>query len=1605
MSKYRVDSPAGTPLDPYAFEKSIAAPNYNNPSPFSSVASSIELATPEKIDEGYGTMGNASYAVQAINEAKARDQGTLELVAKGVGNVARTIAVEAGKTPGYFGGVLGAIGNEIAGDGKNSMSYIVDNAWVKAFNGLDKSVQDMMPVYISQQVQEGNLWDKLGSGGWWATTGANGVGFMLSMFLPGMAAKALGVGEKIAAGTEALANVSTRWLGKAATGESWVSKLGLMTAPDDAIRTATELASKLPGATEESVALAGKLAGETAQIGYKYTKEFARNANGVSSAILNTTLEASAEAANTFENLTNTYMQQGMSEEEAKQKAGEGAAAVFKGNLALLTVSNLLDEAWLWKSFGSAGEKEAAKSLLEKVTKNGVVDLEELKRIPKEFTRASVLKKTGGNFLKNVLKEGVYEEGTQTTLQQNIEKGKIAKAGNVFTNVLDDLYNVGASYLDDFSNNTELHESVFLGGLLGGGASIFSTIRENNDLKKAYSGGEARTKDNSIFTKYGILPETKAQKGILAVLGENHIKQFRTYKDLLDKTEDGKYELNEKKVTDANLEQIDSFRTNVLYDLAVQNNDKLGQEIYGQFLAADYVHGFLGQEGSKEMFEDHVDNHVLPAWQKRFEETFGRPATEQESAKYIQNFKQSGNRVIDAYTQAEQTNYPERYFHEKTKQYQDFKNKYFHDKFETLVLLDSIASRRAQVQEDLVKAGVTEEDLQNLSKISNPVKRQNAEDIRDEIERLNVLEQKTAEKYKTFYTKEGVKDMFDKYKKRVDRFNEEVEELKEQNKELKKKVDAIPQRNADEITRLQELARSEGHEDDNVSVRNKSGKLSTIEELKKDPSDITEKGFELDDVSKSEYDSFKNTGEASQEVLKKITEKLTKSEPLSKRESEIYEAEKPKVQALLDAELTSLKDKVNPVQSLSEEDNSEKLDKVIDEVDDETRKKGVNLYPSTGRNLLSQLVPYKGNFVEAMIPKASQQLWFQVLDEEVSKDPTKYTVKVVRRDDKSNRELHEQIKEVSEEGNSNPTDLYVVLYKDGKPVIKGGKSNSVPKSPRATDEESIRLSQQWVNETFDKLQTLAANGPIEIFSNQKTYTLKPVFNGFIIEFEGQTLLNSTKRFNKNDIKMWFGEGFDIPNSTKGNYVFTGLWRPNTLYPVKKDGVPGKFVLAKRIVVESFLIHLRLKDLDLNKLSQNQKDTLTKAGVTEFTEDGIATAAFFYAKDDYTKWYNSLVENPGFLNINGITNGHRPKVYSDPKGENPVWGKPLEGIKGLRLDGNRLVGGKLELSTKGTVKTGTGEYNVPIGSTVLIDDQHHLHPMRARNLTQDEMRTVAYLLSLRSQSGPTESIMVSAPGKIQFGTEVLKKVPVFFAEASKNLKGKTRANIIESLISFGHKDGMKGEMYWNKETLDKDPVLVYTDFDGVTKNIAVSKIKDAVDNEKFEDIQDFMNFLAQKRFNVNNQLLGTTQTSAIFSKPKLTYKVDSSGKRVPDLDWDQSRSYFDHLLNDVLTTTTQKIDGYPARAQRNLYFDPKPIPQIVLDSQSEKIEPVKEATKEVVDSDKPVQTNRSKKEALAKLLEEKKNKRKDLSDYADKVLTTDELIKQKLQNGEIIKNCK
>ena len=106
------------------------------------------------------------------------------------------IASEMVQLPGY---VVGLADWATTGFQPEEIGRMVDNAWLQGVQEIEKQVKDKaFPVYIPDSVKNGNLWDNITSASFWTTEGADAIGFLTAMLIPGQLIKAAGVGAKTA---------------------------------------------------------------------------------------------------------------------------------------------------------------------------------------------------------------------------------------------------------------------------------------------------------------------------------------------------------------------------------------------------------------------------------------------------------------------------------------------------------------------------------------------------------------------------------------------------------------------------------------------------------------------------------------------------------------------------------------------------------------------------------------------------------------------------------------------------------------------------------------------------------------------------------------------------------------------------------------------------------------------------------------------------------------------------------------------------------------------------------------------------------------------------------------------------------------------------------------------------------------------------------------------------------------------------------------------------------------------------------------------------------------------------------------------------------------
>ena len=482
-----------------------------------------------------------------IKEERAESQSTGNKLAKIPLRAASKAVTEAIKIPGEMAG-LGEWA--LTGFDAEKFSESMDNAWTRAISDVQADInEDIFPVYTRREVAEGNLWNKITSSEWWATTGADGIGFMLGMMAPGAVTRALKSGVSI---TKALKG----------------------------LKLPAKVMTKIAKYSDDIVAGGVNTLTESAIEGVEAAKSFSQNAMmDKFQELMATGKYDPGEATKLAEEYINTP--------EFKKKQGTVGANTVKANMGILLVPNILDQVWLFNGFGR-GAKKASK--LNKTIRG-------LGKAGKEVTPETT-KDISKNALKTIItgsfKEGFWEEGMQFSSSkyfQNRERGKTDKG--LLAGVIDTYYE-GLT-----GEDTELAESIFLGSVLGGGIGAVGNVRgkrlENRLLfgdPKKKTEGLVKLFENNFENRYKSLEE-------LAIRNEQGEIQY-------DKNT-GNIKLDPEKVAIYG-EGIKNDAVNkVLMETYKENGMKSDFELAKDIHDFKYMSPFLRQEGGKEMLIEHIN--------------------------------------------------------------------------------------------------------------------------------------------------------------------------------------------------------------------------------------------------------------------------------------------------------------------------------------------------------------------------------------------------------------------------------------------------------------------------------------------------------------------------------------------------------------------------------------------------------------------------------------------------------------------------------------------------------------------------------------------------------------------------------------------------------------------------------------------------------------------------------------------------------------------------------------------------------------------------------------------------------------------------------------
>jgi hypothetical protein len=415
---------------------------------------------------------------ESINENRAYRQPWVAKTGAGIGRIAGKVVAEISKMPGVLGGVaVGAVGQlqdwATGEDNTDFMKTAFDNPWINTIkNAEDALKKEALPVYVKKAISEGSLVDNIFSMDFWATEGADGLGYIISMLAPGALINKFNVGTKL---LSPFAKATSKVLGSTEKAAGVLTKAGI-TAENANIWTATVANTLFEAAAESKGAM------DTFKNGKVY-QDLQKNKEARTGAILQELLADYAkngytpkETVDAEGNVISTEipthgeiiaeLQQKaaqLAEKEIQDAVGKVGANVFGANAAILYLPNLMVSKMLWAnpiSKGALGYKKGAFETLKQLTNKQSIGYG-----AKEFAIAGA-------------REGLWEEGMQSTAEEYFTK-------NPDASIIDGIGDLPKAYADMISD-VPGQKAIFLGAFFGGGMQAYhGTVNEKSRRTKA----------------------------------------------------------------------------------------------------------------------------------------------------------------------------------------------------------------------------------------------------------------------------------------------------------------------------------------------------------------------------------------------------------------------------------------------------------------------------------------------------------------------------------------------------------------------------------------------------------------------------------------------------------------------------------------------------------------------------------------------------------------------------------------------------------------------------------------------------------------------------------------------------------------------------------------------------------------------------------------------------------------------------------------------------------------------------------------------------------------------------------------------------------------
>jgi len=542
---------------------------------------------------------NKSLTAKQLQYQEAENQSTLGNITKGLWNTVISFGTGVAATPGH----LMNLGTFFT----NNPSARLGDSWLDIVDATKEGAS--AKLYLTENAESGDVWTKLTSSAYWGSTVADTVGNALSFFVPGAALKGANIGGKV-----------TRLL------------------------------------------KAGNLEKPTA---------LSRTIDAASTVTTNTLIESLAEGRDSYKNIKDALERErslglnSYSDEKIENLSSAGATSVSRGNIVPLLISNLIFDKLFFSGASTLGRRSAEEAVEASVTNSAKKLTTSILDGFKISSPKELIGNWGGfkgspkgfwyrNMLVGAGVEGFWEENLQSALQRTVQERALLGQETELTSIATITDILNKSYGDGFDD--EQLEAVVLGGLLGFGMSVPSTISDIKSYNEQYVGREAYT-PSRLARALGRQSKPKVDGLISAVTGirtggigslspEQFNEAFINEKGKLDE---------EKLAKALSQEENDAIRYTAkkLYaykDREVQLANATEENkaaLLKQFAAEDILDSMmplLMHEQGGEIFSQIVDEMVNNK-AKSLQEKTGIKTSLAENKQYAESLKQLGQQL------------------------------------------------------------------------------------------------------------------------------------------------------------------------------------------------------------------------------------------------------------------------------------------------------------------------------------------------------------------------------------------------------------------------------------------------------------------------------------------------------------------------------------------------------------------------------------------------------------------------------------------------------------------------------------------------------------------------------------------------------------------------------------------------------------------------------------------------------------------------------------------------------------------------------------------------------------------------------------------------